>query len=55
MREGGYPEQKEDEHKSKIAPKGKESIYFGEVCNRQGDMVALFWGDCCFLYFRNTL
>ena len=40
MREGGYPEKKEDDHKSKIACKGNEGIYFGEVCNRQGDMVS---------------
>ena len=44
MREGVYSEQKEDDHKSKIYCKEKKCIYFGDVCNRQGYMVAWFWG-----------
>ena len=37
---GGYSDQKEYDHKSKIACKVIESVYFGELCNWWGYMVA---------------
>ena len=52
---GGYSEQKEDDHKPKIPCKGNTGIYFYGVCNQQGDIIALFWGSCCFLSLRHTL
>ena len=36
---GGYSKQNEDDHKSKIACKVNDGIYFGEVYNWWGDMV----------------
>ena len=39
IREGGYSEQNEDDHKKKSC-KVNEGVFFGELCNLWGDMVA---------------